>query len=256
MSSKTKRLKIVQASLQFDVSDEQFVNDFRKILTLKPHILFGTESGDRDRKQAIEMLCENAGYRVFLPAATDAWIAVRSKLIGHGWSAGYRELWGTGQQMGDPHHYDAKGLTLVQFDHPALGHVVLSEVHYMRTAVTPDKAKHIAVNKKLAVAMSNALHTTASGTNAVGFVGLDSNMIDEHSDVFFGLPLTTCWDELKRYPDTGHGNIDAVASCDWHKRVKCVSAEVLDDKEFFLHQDHYIVVAYYDVIKLDQTKGA
>jgi hypothetical protein len=253
--SDTKRLRIVQASGLFSLDDRETIHDIKKLLSLNADIYLGTESGDQERKSLFRRQFVVAGYIIYLPSGTDAWIAVKSKLAGSGHSQGFKKMWGTGAEMHDEHHYDAKGITWFDFFSPIIGYVHLTELHYMRTAVTGDAALHHAVNKKIATASGQMLLEKAMGPRHIGFFGADTNMLDEHSDVFFGLPITTCWDELNKYPPTlRNSTIDVVASVDDDGRVACKSAKVLTDKAFFLHQDHFVVVTEYTVRKINREE--
>jgi hypothetical protein len=82
---------------------------------------------------------------------------------------------------------------------------------------------------------------------ALAFIGGDFNRVDRRNDLFFGQPFTTCWDDLKTWPNTGHGNIDAIARYDSDSRVRCVGARVLDDKKVFLNTDHWLIEAEYEI---------
>jgi hypothetical protein len=85
--------------------------------------------------------------------------------------------------------------------------------------------------------------------NAIVFLGSDTNTNDRRNDVFNGRPLTSIADELKKWPATlGKTTyIDVIASYDHDGRVKAKSYQVLDDKEFPLNSDHYLLDAVYEV---------
>lgn len=75
----------------------------------------------------------------------------------------------------------------------------------------------------------------------------DDRNNEPQGDTFFGQPLTSAWDELNRHESTGHGNIDVIASYNKDGRVKALDIVALDDKEFFLHTDHFLVEATFQV---------
>lgn len=59
--------------------------------------------------------------------------------------------------------------------------------------------------------------------------------------------LTSCWDELGRYPDThGRTTLDVVGSYDPDRRATCLRARVWPD----LHSDHAPLTAWYSVSRL------
>jgi hypothetical protein len=72
-------------------------------------------------------------------------------------------------------------------------------------------------------------------------------MDDRKTDTFFVAPMTSAWDELDKYENTGHGPIDVIASYDHDGRVKAKYIRALDDKEFSLHTDHFLIEAGFDV---------
>lgn len=81
-------------------------------------------------------------------------------------------------------------------------------------------------------------------------MGLDGNVQDQKFDMTYGNGFRSCWDDLKKYPSTGHGTIDAI--CRWVQdtRVKLVNAWARDDKSFPLHTDHNWIVAEYSIENL------
>lgn len=257
----TKTLKIIHASLEVFDTDGQAVSDLRKIVGLKPHILCGTESGTDHRQDLMQDVLEKEGYVSYFPGPnTDGWIAVRAKLAGHGFRCSYRKVWGNGKSHHDPHPYAEKGVVTFSFDHEQLGHVgIVGGGHYLTKGRWPEQAQqdhpgdpvdHVEANKKLAWAMADAAIVQSEGPDAIAFLTADTNLIDHFKDVWYGKPITTCWDELKKWPDTGHGNIDVVASVDADTRVRCSRADVLDDKELRLATDHFLVTTEYVVRKL------
>jgi hypothetical protein len=250
-----KDLRVVHASLQFSDNSKQAQRDLERLAELKPHILLGTESGDRDRKELIKSVLRDYDYNVYTPGNTDGWVAARKSLTGSGWGASYREVIPRGSKAGDPHHYSAKGVVQMWWDHPSLGHMGALTSHYLLTPkpLPRDPVDHEAENKKLAHALGDAAILHSAGTG-ISFVSADTNMVDRTNDVFYGRPLTTCWDETKNHPNTGHGNIDVVATVNSDGRVKCKSAEALDDKDLFMHTDHFVVVTKYRVLKLNRQK--
>jgi hypothetical protein len=93
-----------------------------------------------------------------------------------------------------------------------------------------------------------ALAEEKGAGNALVFYGGDQNIVDRTYDTFLGqADLTSCWDELQRWENTGHGNIDVIASYDRDGRVRCLKATVLDDTEFPLFTDHWYVEAIYGI---------
>ena len=65
-----------------------------------------------------------------------------------------------------------------------------------------------------------------------------------------GGPLTSAWDELGIYQNTGHGNIDVIASYDRDRRVRAEHIQAFPDSDFPLATDHFLVEAWYRVRRL------
>ena len=82
------------------------------------------------------------------------------------------------------------------------------------------------------------------------FYGGDQNIPDRELDTFFGAPLTSCWDELGKYPPTlgKRSTIDVIASYDRDGRVSFVNAHSYADRELLLATDHNLVEAEIKII--------
>jgi hypothetical protein len=260
-----KKLRIGHLSLRVFDTDKEAISDLRKALTLKPHILCGTESGNRTRETKLRSLLTTEGYMSYFAPEPDGWIAVKKRLVNGGWSAGYRKVLGSGRATNDPHPHTEYGPLWVTFENPQMGRVsVVGGGHYLTKGRWPDQAQqdhpgdpvdHVAANRKLAHAIAEKAMALAEGREAVAFVTADTNLLDKTTDVFYGKALTTCWDELDKHPDTGHGNIDVVASVDADRRVRCMKADALNDKNFFLHTDHFLVMTEYRIRKINSMEG-
>jgi hypothetical protein len=260
----SRLLKIVHASLEVFDSDAQAMHDMRELVRLGAHILCGTESGDDKRQHGMKLLLSDAGYRSYIPTRTDGWIAVKRSLVHGDWTARYTQVINSAPAMNDPHPYSARGVVQVMFNHDSLGHItVVGGGHYLtkgrwRHQAQQDKpgdpVNHVAWNHKIAREMADACLAGARGTG-ISFFTADTNLVDRTTDVFFGKPLTTCWDELGKWPDTGHGNIDVVGSVDNDHRVKCENAKVLTDKSLELFTDHFVVSTQYRVHKINQREA-
>lgn len=68
----------------------------------------------------------------------------------------------------------------------------------------------------------------------------DHNITDHNADVYLGqADFLTLGDELKKWPSTGHGDIDVISSWKPDARVRAAQWRALNDQRFFLHGDHY-----------------
>ena len=264
------RIRLAHASLQFSDSDKQHTKDiekiFRRAVDLKYAWITGTESGPGAGNTGDELIRvgREAGYRMWVPEAqgkgiarhTDCWIGVRKDLIVGDWERGYDQVIPGSGQLEDEMDLDGKrwgpkGLVRVGFDSlPEIGRVNVGAAHYLTDARFPT-SKYWDLNKKLAERISEWAREVGKGKN-LAFYGGDQNMADQRNnqpqgDTFFGGPLTSISDELKKWKNTGHGPIDLIASYDADGRVKGVRWNVLNDKKFFLHTDHFLCEAVYTV---------
>lgn len=243
---RTRSVKMVHVSMQFSDSPRQQRIDVGRIFAraVRQDIqwITGTEAGPGNPalRKALRELAPTYGYRVYVPDGTDSWIAVRKDTMkSDRWEPAYTKV-----IDGVAGQYTDKGPVSVTFD-TALGVVTVIACHYL-TDKHPMYAK---ANKALALAIGEVAALKGKG-RALVFYGGDQNIVDITHDTFFGAPLTSCWDELKRWENTGHGCIDVIASYDRDGRVACKSADALSDKELPLFTDHYWVRATYNIEEL------
>jgi hypothetical protein len=262
--SDTKRIKVVHASGEVFDNIEQARKDLWDLFSLEAVILCGTESGNDDRQAMMRHDLEAEGYHAFLPGATDGWVALHKNFVGNATlSVRYDQVRESGAANHDPHPYAGAGVIEMAFTHPRLGQItVVGGGHYLtkgryegqaQEQFPNDPVHHREENKRLARAMANACIAGSEG-KGISFFTADTNMVDKDDDVFFGKPLTTCWDELGKWPNTGHGNIDVIGTVNADSRVKLHDAYVLDDDRFPQNTDHFVVVAEYDIRKLKETQ--
>lgn len=274
--TKHVRLHVMHTSLQFSDTDKQHTIDIEAIFARadKRNVAWitGTEAGPGAGNMSDELVRvgDALGYRMWVPSAqkkgrpgwaTDCWIGVRKDLIAGGWEKGYdpvipgsSELLDGGNAPG-ARRWGPKGLVHVGFDTEELGRLNVSAAHYLTGARQPGEThggiNHWEWNEKLGLYVGTWAKEVGKGS-ALAFYGGDQNMADNRNDqaqgdTFFGAPMTSVWDEVKKWENTGHGNIDVVASYDPDGRVAGSYIRALDDKEFFLHTDHFLVEAGFDV---------
>lgn len=240
------KLRVGHASMQFSDTPRQKDHDYDAVLSRGYEWVTGTEALQQDAKSALREAAKKHGYRVWIPAGQDSWIAVSRKIIKGKWSTFY-----SGHIIpGKAGRNAAKGVVTVTFKHVELGWITVGASHYMTKGRVKDKRPlfrtYTALNRKLARAISKRLHKQAKGGRK-SFYGGDQNMVDSYEDTFFGGPIVSCWDELNKYPNTGHGNIDVIARAKRDGKVRCVGAKAFTDKQVFLHTDHYLIEATYEV---------
>lgn len=273
------RWHIMEVSLQFSDTDAQHTADITKIFARAQKrgvaIVMGTEAGPGAGNMSAELvrIGSEHGYRVWCPSAkrrpaaeggtTDCWIAVKRDLIKGNWEKGFipaipgsRSLYAAqGINPDSLPRWGTKGLVHVSFD-SVLGRVHVGAGHYLTKARRPGSVvrgvDHWEWNKKFAGVISDWAVENGAGADSIVIYGGDQNMADSlnkepQGDTFFGGPLTSLGDELKKWENTGHGPIDVIATYDGDRRVKAAYWRVLDDEEFFLHGDHFLCEGGIDV---------
>lgn len=271
------RLRVAHVSLQFADSDKQHTSDIEKIfkraVDRKQAWITGTESGPGAGNTSRELIrvAKETGYFVWVPehqangiaSRTDCWIAVRKSLVDGEIKKGFTlAVPGADQLRGEidmppGKRWGPKGVVHVEFDTtaPGLGPISVGAAHYLTDSRNPS-SPYWDLNKRLAETIGDWAREQGKG-RALVFYGGDQNMADNKNDepqgdTFFGEPLTSTWDELRKWENTGHGNIDVIASYNKDGRVKAMRTNALNDREFHLHTDHFYVEAVFDVEPMNQ----
>ena len=251
---KTKTLRMAWISLQFSDTDAQHTADITKIFSRKYHVIFGSESGPGagNTTEELHRIGEKMGYYVQAVPRYDSWVAVRKSLVRGRPKVGTEfVLWRSSKyEPTPPGRWGDKGIVWLSFNmKKVFGIVTVGAVHYLN-----HKGPGEALKKQtdLEYAAKIGIWGKKHGKKSkIAFIGGDFNLRDDKNDVFLSLAdFKTCWDDLKKWPNTGHGNIDAIARYKPDRRVKCVSARVLNDKKLFLNTDHFLVEAEYEITAL------
>lgn len=213
-------------------------------------VVGGTEAGGRpgnNLRAALQWFAPRYGFRLFSQPQGD-WLAV-SRTFGHVDRASFDLVV---PAKGGKGGHSGRGIWSVTIKPhntrygPAV-HVGTS--HWLTDRSDPSGAQ----NELLDHEIGQWAADVGSGSDLVFYMG-DTNNDDQRVDVFGGAPLTTCWDELGRWPTThphagGRGpTIDVVASFDRDRRVSCRTARALSDRDLKLFGDHYSVTAVYAVM--------
>jgi hypothetical protein len=238
-----RKISFQHTSLQFSDTEAQMKADVEKIFSRGKQHLSGTESGaDNPLMGLVKEAAEKHGYRLHLRKSV--WVAVKKNLIKDGSrvTTGFVPVIESFEGAG--RHSD-RGIVWLTYTHKTLGRITIGCAHYLTNGRKPGDPNFV-LNRRLAEAIG--VWATEKGKGkAIVFYSGDQNIVDRTEDTFFGSPLTTAWDEIGKWENTGHGNIDVVASYDHDRRVKAVSITALDDSEFPLHTDHFLVDAVYKV---------
>ena len=235
-------LHMVQASMETFDSPEQKKIDvariFHRAKTRGAAWVCGTEAFST--KGTLDNLLtdksEELGFRFIHPAG-DSWIAVNKKFYVPGT---FEAHWEKVVEGGDLHR--DLGVLAATVTNKDLGKLTVISQHLLKKSVEGSAEK----NKKVLAATAKFARAAAEGSDLVFYHG-DQNMNDRLVDTFMGYPFISIQDELKRWESTGHGPIDMIARWKGDTRPKPKYVRVLDDGEFFLHMDHYVVEAGYTV---------
>jgi lysozyme len=240
----TEDVKYVHVSLQVSDTPEQQKADAKKVFTrfADADIISGTEAGPAsDLAEYLAAEAKEADFRFHKhPGGSDVWIAVNRKLIKGDWQTDYQPV-----VDGVAGKFAGKGLLTVSFESTLGRRISVGAAHHMFKGQRPGDP-YYADNLRLTAAIGQWAREAGRGSAIVFYAG-DTNTVDRTEDVFHGAPLTTAWDELGRYENTGHGNIDVIASFDPDKGVTAVSCVALDDTELRRFTDHFPVIAVFAV---------
>lgn len=271
------RIRCAHVSMQFSDTDAQHTYDIEKIFArgrkMKYAWIMGTEGGPGTGNTAKELVRvgKNAGYRTWVPneqakdggRSTDSWIAVREDLVVSGWKQKYAPVIpGSAQLYKDQGrnpdikpHWGPRGVVSVEFQStPELGPIGLAVGHHLTNGRHngPDSVihgvDHWEWNQKLDDAFAKWMSETGKG-RALAFASFDRNASDRRNPANVE-NSTTLADELKAWQNTGHGDIDWILSFNKDSRVQGHRFTVLDDKEFFLHTDHFFLEGVFNVAPL------
>lgn len=265
-------LRAAHISLQFSDSDRQHTQDIKKVFERaadrRQAWITGTEAGPGAGNTGYQLVQvgRRHGYIPWVPSFqagkgmaqyTDAWLAVREDLVRGKLLRGYKHVIPGSNQLRkeidlDGKKWGPKGLVHVKFDttYPRLGPLAIGAAHYLTGGRRPD-SPYWEWNERLTRVIGDWAREEGKG-NPLVFYGGDQNMADNRNnqpqgDTFMGQPLTSTWDELRKWENTGHGNIDVIASYNRDKRVKALRTNALNDREFHLHTDHFYVEATFTV---------
>lgn len=259
----TTKFKVAHASLQFSDREKQKEAD---VLTILKHAveknywwITGTEGrgrrkGTKDKASAffLRKYAPKHGYYFFMQPENDSWILIKMDVVD--WINNikdqfYRRIIPASRDHGN------RGVLSKTFKNNRIGTVTVSAGHYLTRgnpyAKIPARRERVPGNRKLAGRIGRRLMFMARGKR-LSFFGADTNIAGSPSvtDQTLIPGMITCWEEVGRWPGTGYGNIDIIARAKKDKRVKCVSARVYRDKALFLHTDHFLVEAEYEVVNI------
>lgn len=251
VTPKTITLKTAHASMQFSDSTAQQKQDVEKIFSRGYDVIGGTEAGHGSGELVglIKDACTKYGYSFSKPGRYDTWVAVKNSIITKGTLVKGSEfaLWRSSKTTPTPPgRWGDKGVVWAQWDMPGVGTITFGAVHYLTHKGAGPKYKP--ESDKIYASVIDKWSKSHGAGDKLVFLSGDFNLVDKNNDVFKGLAnLSTCWDDLKKWPNTGHGNIDAIARFKADTQVKTKAARVLDDGKLFLNTDHFLIEAEYTI---------
>jgi hypothetical protein len=239
------RVRIGHISMQQNDSPNQQKADTARVFArankMKYGWLTGTEGNHGDDRAIYRAGARKAKFRY--AQGGDVWIAVPAHRVAGAWSTRfYKVIDGRGKPNPWP-RFPTRGVLRVSWKDTELGYVTVLASHFQSRRVSKVRPQD---NVKLTDKIGQLARRWGAG-GRVCFYGGDQNILDDKHDTFKGEPMTSCWDELRKHPNTGHGNIDVIASYDGDRNVSCESAGVLNDAKFHLFTDHFLVEAVYKI---------
>lgn len=240
-------LTVAHCSMQFSDLPRHQERDVNRLFARDYHWITGTEAGPDNEalRDALETNGRQFGYAVHHPKSQDCWVAVKKALIrGGGFTdKGLVPVVKASEGYG---RHGNRGIAWATFDAVhRLGSITIGAGHYLTGGRTP-KDPNYHHNVRYADSIGAWGREKGKGRGLVFYHG-DQNIVDAKQDTFFGEPFTSTWDELKKFENTGHGNIDVLASYNKDRRVRWQSINALNDREVFLHTDHYLVEARVEI---------
>lgn len=233
-------LDLAHYSLEFRDTLAQKKRDYQVMFDQGYDAITGTEVGQPDALRVLRLAAHRAGYTVF--AYKSNFVSLRKELIVPGsYHKGATTVVDKDKTAGRGHDSNIvwAGMTV-----KGVGKCTFLCSHY--NTRQPENQKW---NRLIAREVGDLAEKFGAGMGLVWYGG-DQNIVDRKADTFFGEDLTSVWDELQKYENTGHGNIDVIASYDPDGRVEARYIRALDDREQFMHADHFPVEAGFKVRKL------
>lgn len=259
----TTKLRHRHASMQFSDSTRQQSHDVEKIFTqLNADIITGTEAGPGAGELG-RLLREGGkkhGYHMYVaPSGTDCWIAIRKSVVKRVVNKSYTKIIPrSSQQKGAISKWGDKGLVRMEVELKTGEFVSVYALHGLTKARTKRMSinagspfSHQDWNRKMVRALAKAIKVDYSKSK-YAFFGGDFNQLfsaPKANNALFATGLTSAWNMTKKFPNTGHGNIDGVGILKADKRITVSNARVWNDKTFLLHTDHFVVGATWHLRK-------
>jgi hypothetical protein len=249
-AARARHVRILHASCQFSDTRAEHAHDARAIFAHARRsgieLVSGTEAGGNSLSWQIPKAARAHGYAIELRGGD--WVAV-DREFGIVDRRGYVPVYAGLSRPARLGGHGPRGITWIRVrprDRRIAPAVFYGSSHWLTRRSL--RASGLRSNRRLARAVGRWAADHGRG-DALVFYAADVNEDDRRRDVFARGPLTTCWDELRKWPATRSSGrtIDVIASLDWDDRVSCSGARRLDDRDLFLFSDHAAIEAGYRV---------
>ena len=243
-------LRVQHCSLQFSDRNRKAKHDIEQAFTYKgaetyPIKTFTEVGPETDlRGHLVDAVKEFGCRAVFF--RSNAVVIDRAIIQPRTWQAGSVFVADTSVVEGPGHD---SGFATARFRHvdPTVGRLSVAGSH--RPTGWKDN-RNRDIQERYAEAEYNWAMEESEGDHLAIGAG-DYNMNDITLDWFLGRRLTSMADELGAHQNTGHGPIDGFWSTDRDARVRALWFNVLDDREMFMHSDHWVCRGAWGIRRLD-----
>jgi len=234
----THTVKFRHCSMQWSDTPAQKKRDTDLIFSSSPHVITFTEVGRGQNEVGQKYIkAHSDDYYLFFDNF-DAAVAIK-KTLGKYVNSGYIKV-----LPGVAGDHPNVGIAWMTVENAKLGEITVASTHYITKDGVPNRKTQ---NNKIATALQELADETASGSGLF-FFGADTNRDDATQDVVPNTKLTTCWDELRQWPDTLKSvTFDVIGSFDEDARVRIQSARTLISA---FNTDHKPVEALYNIKEL------
>lgn len=240
----TLTLQLEQASSDFRLTDAQAFSDYLADLDHEADVVGFTEVHTRHR--LLHAACDEQGYQLHMPPSGKGDVALAVRNVHRIVAAGaVPSIPGARPSVAHGVGHTARPILWVTFQpHGTTENVTVHEAHWV-TKRADTGGQQLQLTQDMA-----AVVASHSGGARLGFWMGDTNSPDRPRAVtavdraLMKGDLTSCWDELGRYPNTHGGNtLDVVGSYDPDRRVTCLRAR----RWHKLDSDHIAVSAWYQI---------
>lgn len=240
----TVRLRIGHLSGFHGLTPRQHSHDAETAFGCEFHILGGTEAtpfSSGKYRDILRAAAAEHGYWINVGGMADTWMAFRRDVFVPGtWKAGYEKV------LDRTKAHSEKGITWGRARHKDVGLISAGAAHLLTLRMAArrprDQREYVDETSEWA-----ELHGRGA---ALAFVTADGNTDDRTGNALPPREFTTSWDDVGRWPNTGHRRGgDFIARRDADTRVS-KAAVARNYPVLHLFSDHNLISAAYDIKKI------